>query len=200
METTKRQYRHLSAEQRAMIAIGMRQGQSMPALARLVGCSVSTVSRELRRNEGAEAYEATAAGLGYRERRRRGVRPPKLVEGSSLWRAVDHRLRFLHWSPEQIAATLRAMHPRGSGLVDQPRDDLRGDLRASSRVAAGRLNRGPGPAQAAARPQAADDCQGRGLQVPDALRIAERPEDVTARKQSSSRMTGRSTQLRRRGP
>jgi IS30 family transposase len=111
MEIKTRHYRHLSAEQRAMIAIGMKQGQSMRAIARWVGCSASTVSRELRRHGGAEGYDATAAGLGYRERRRRSVRRRKLVEGSSLWRAVDHRLRFLHWSPEQIAATLRAMHP-----------------------------------------------------------------------------------------
>lgn len=63
-------------------------------------------------------------------------------------------------------------------MVDQPRADLRGDRRATARVAAGRLDRGAGPAQAAARRTAAK----AGLPVPEALRNAERPEDVTARK------------------
>jgi IS30 family transposase len=88
METRTRHYRHLSAEQRAMIAIGMKQGQSMRAIARWVGCSASTVSRELRRNGGAEAYDAPAASLGYRERRRRCVRRRKLIEGSRLWQGL----------------------------------------------------------------------------------------------------------------
>lgn len=181
METTKRQYRHLSAEQRAMIAIGMSQGQSMRAVACLVGCSVSTVSRELGRNGGAESYDATAAGLGYRERRRRSVRRRKLVEGSSLWRAVDHRLRFLHWSPEQIAATLRLRHPGDpawsishetiyAAIYAHPRGSLREgliELLAQRKPQRGRRRRTAAKA---------------GLKVPDALRIAERPEDVTARK------------------
>lgn len=181
MEEPKRHYRHLSAEQRAMIAIGTKQGQSMRAVARLVGCSVSTVSRELRRNGGADSYEVTAAGAGYRERRRRCVRRRKLIEGSSLWRAVDDRLRFLHWSPEQIAARLRVMHPDDrsfwishetiyAAIYAHPRGALREgliELLAQRKPQRGRRRRTAASA---------------GLRVPEALRIAERPEDVTARK------------------
>lgn len=87
METRTRHDRYLSAEQRAMIAIGMKQGQSMQAIA------------------------APAAGLGYGEWRRRCVRRRKLIEGSRLWQAVHDRLLSHHWSPEQIEATLPRMHP-----------------------------------------------------------------------------------------
>jgi len=59
--TTAKRYQHLMSEQRAMIAIGVKEGRSMRSVAELVGCLVSTVSRELRRNGGREDYNAGLA-------------------------------------------------------------------------------------------------------------------------------------------
>jgi IS30 family transposase len=42
-------YKHLSIEERAILAICMRQGCSVREAARTIGRSPSTVSRELRR-------------------------------------------------------------------------------------------------------------------------------------------------------
>ena len=68
-----------------------------------MGVRSTTADHSAALTGGAEAYEATAAGLGYRERRRRSVRPRKLVEGCRLWQAVYDRLYFLDWSPEQVS-------------------------------------------------------------------------------------------------
>jgi IS30 family transposase len=164
-----------------MIAIGMKQGQSIRATARWVGCSASRVSRELRRNGGAEAYEAPAASFGYRERRRRCVRRRKLIKGSRLWQVVHDQQPFHHGSPEQIAATLRRMHPGDpawsishetiyAAIYAHPRGSLREGL---IEVPAQRK-----PRRGLLRRTAAKS----GLRVLEALRIAERPEAVTARK------------------
>ena len=44
-------YSHLSAEDRAVIMLEVNRGGSLRSIAQLLGRHVSTVSRELRRNE-----------------------------------------------------------------------------------------------------------------------------------------------------
>jgi IS30 family transposase len=112
-----KQYQHLSAEERAVIQIERRNGSSLRSIARTLDRSVSTISREVLRNE-VEAepgkrlrYEAKTAGMAYRIRRHRSVGTSKLAEGSALWQCVHDHLVFDRWSPQQIAARLRAMHP-----------------------------------------------------------------------------------------
>ncbi|HUD40968.1 MAG TPA: helix-turn-helix domain-containing protein, partial [Dokdonella sp.] len=100
-----RQYQHLSAEERAVIQIERRNGSSLRAIARGLDRDVSTVSRELARNEvemepGMRVrYEAKTAGMAYRLRRTRSVRPRKLVEGSWLHERVQDHLVYDRWSP-----------------------------------------------------------------------------------------------------
>lgn len=76
----KKNYSHLSAEERAVIMIEHGKGSSMPAIARLLGRSASTVSRELARNRDAVApgYQARQAAASYRIRRQRCVRRRKV--------------------------------------------------------------------------------------------------------------------------
>jgi IS30 family transposase len=112
-----KQYQHLSAEERAVIQIERRDGSSLRSIARTLGRSVSTISREILRNEVETEpgrrlrYEAKTAGLAYRIRRHRRVGASKLAEGSALWQCVHDHLVFDRWSPQQIAARLHAMHP-----------------------------------------------------------------------------------------
>ena len=64
----KKKYRHLSAEERAVIMIESGKNTSMRAIGRLLGRSASTITRELARNraESARFYDATAAARAYR--------------------------------------------------------------------------------------------------------------------------------------
>ena len=109
----KKKYYHLSAEERAVIMIEHRRGMSLRMIAEELGRNVSTVSRELLRNGAVcgTPYEARRAAVAYKERRQRSVRRRKLIAGGSLYQHVHDRLVFWRWSPEQIAAKLRCMHP-----------------------------------------------------------------------------------------
>ena len=85
----------------------------------MLGRAPSTVSREVARTPAVDAvtrYDATAAALAYRDRRRRCVRRRKLQDGTRLHRMVSDRLLYWRWSPQQIAARLRRMHPEDPGL------------------------------------------------------------------------------------
>jgi IS30 family transposase len=103
-----RTYHHLSPEDRAVIMIERQNGNSLRSIARRLGRSPSTLSRELRR-AGPGAYDATQAAKGYRERRGASRRPHRLIPGTALYQHVHDRLVFLRWSPQQIAARLRQM-------------------------------------------------------------------------------------------
>jgi IS30 family transposase len=108
-----KKYKHLSAEERAAIMIERARNTSVRVIARLLGRSASTITRELARNhtESACGYDATSAARAYRGRRERSRRHPKLAAASALYWQVHHGLVYRRWSPQQIAARLRQMHP-----------------------------------------------------------------------------------------
>jgi len=78
-------------------------------MARLLGRSPSTVSRELGRNGGYDRYRAALADEKAFLRARRPKRC-KLADSAQLRQAVARKLR-LNWSPEQIAGWLTRAHP-----------------------------------------------------------------------------------------
>ena len=79
------------------------------SMARLLGRSASTVSRELKRNGGYDRYRAALADEQAWARSRRPKRC-KLTTSPYLRRMVARKLR-LNWSPEQIAGWLKRSHP-----------------------------------------------------------------------------------------
>jgi IS30 family transposase len=103
-------YSHLSAEERAVVQIEIQDGKSMRSIARRLGRSASTLSRELAR-QGTPAYSASAAGRSYRRRRLGCVRRRRLTEGTEGFQFARDHLVLYCWSPQQIAAKLRNMHP-----------------------------------------------------------------------------------------
>ena len=55
----RKDYSHLSLEEREHVSLGLVQGKSLRSLARELDRSPSTLSREVRRNRGWREYRAT---------------------------------------------------------------------------------------------------------------------------------------------
>ena len=98
----------LTLSEREEISRGIAAHQSARSMARLLGHSHSTVSREISRNGGYDRYRAALADEKAWARARRPKRC-KLANSPPLRRAVTRKLR-LNWSPEQIAGWLKRAH------------------------------------------------------------------------------------------
>jgi IS30 family transposase len=101
----KRSNLALSLSEREEISRGIVAGRSIRSMARMLGRSPSTVSRELHRNGGRQHYRANRADQAAWDRARRPKRC-KLVTNPELACIVARQLKML-WSPEQIAGWLK---------------------------------------------------------------------------------------------
>jgi transposase, IS30 family len=177
-ETTSHRYQQLSYEDRQSIAIGLEQGLSIRAIARILNRAPSSVSREIARNGGGHGYACSFAQQRCRRRRIHGRPPPKLLVGSPLFEQVR---QWLHqrWSPQQIAGHLAKLHPDHAHLrashesiynviYAQPRSQLKRELVACLRMA--RAKRWP-------RSRGVD----RRGEIADLLSIHMRPPEVADR-------------------
>lgn len=97
-------YRHLTMEERESLMLFHDKGESIREIGRKLHRSPSTISRELRRNNG--PYRASAAQERYRTVRKRSVRH-FILEDKELHGTVHFLLGYLWWSPEQIANRLK---------------------------------------------------------------------------------------------
>ena len=99
-----RSYEQLSLDDRCEIARLSANGSSIRQIAAALDRSPSTISRELKRNAGAQVgYKPSYAQLQTKARRWKGSR---LERDESLRAAVIERLAS-GWSPEQIAGRLK---------------------------------------------------------------------------------------------
>jgi IS30 family transposase len=100
----------LTLSEREEISRGLAAHQSARSMARLLGRSPSTVSRELKRNGGYDGYRATSAD---EQAWARSCRPKRCKLATSPWlrRAVARKLR-LNWAPEQVAGWLKRANPK----------------------------------------------------------------------------------------
>ncbi|MGH2801548.1 MAG: IS30 family transposase [Thermoleophilaceae bacterium] len=102
--------RCLSFCEREEIALSRARGESVRLMARRLGRSPSTVSRELRRNaDRGGGYRATTAHARAYERASR-PKPAKLATNLALRTKVEQDL-VCRYSPEQIAGRLRVEFP-----------------------------------------------------------------------------------------
>src|SRR5450755_2096237 len=99
----------LTLAEREVISRGVTARRSARSVARQLGRSPSTVSREMSRNGGCDRYRATVADENAWTRSRR-PKCCKLAINSRLRQSVAGKLR-LDWSPEQIAGWLKRTHP-----------------------------------------------------------------------------------------
>ena len=110
----RRSPRHFSLAEREEIRVGVANGASLRVIAAKLGRNVSSVSREVARNGGRDAYRAHVADeRAWRTSRR--PRDPKLV-GNDRLRAVVEEKFELRWSPQQIAAHLKLAYPHDEGM------------------------------------------------------------------------------------
>src|SRR6516164_7724717 len=101
--------RALSLSEREEISRGLGIGRSLRWIARELGRSPSTISREVLRNGGSERYRATRADQAAWDRALR-PKPCKLACWPGLARTVSAKLQR-KWSPEQIAGWLKRTWP-----------------------------------------------------------------------------------------
>lgn len=98
-------YQHLNEEERDTLAILFNRGRSLQDIARFLGRSVSTLSREIRRNTGPAGYRPHSADKAARRRFQESHRRPRLPD-PALRATVAHLVRR-GWSPEIIAGRLK---------------------------------------------------------------------------------------------
>ena len=170
--------RCLRFSEREEIAVARAGGESMRSIARRLGRSPSTISRELQRNAGGTgSYRATTAHALAYERASRPKRS-KLATNLVLREKVQQDLRR-RYSPEQIVGRLRQDFPQDQemwvshetiyqSLYVQSRGALRRDLTRCLRT--GRALRRP--------------CRQAGQRknrIPDMINISERPAEADDR-------------------
>ena len=165
----------LSMEDRVEIRIGLEREWSFTEIARQVGVSTSTVSREVARHGGRDRYRPVSAHIAAEVSRRR-PKPAKL-SNPVLCEAVSAKLTRL-CSPEQISARLRVEFPDRpemwvshetiyKSLYVQGRGELRRELAACLRT--GRAQR---------QPRGRLERRGR---IADMVSISERPAEIEDR-------------------
>jgi IS30 family transposase len=168
----------LGMNEREEIALGLARGETYTDLARVLGFSVSTVSREVAANGGRKGYRPWAAHQAAFAAARRS-KPTKLASNTMLRDRVAELL-IEWWSPEQIAERLRREHPQDpmmwvshetiyQTLYVQGRGELRRELAAYLR--SGRDRR---------QPQGKSRLERRG-RIADMVNISERPPEVEDR-------------------
>ena len=99
----------LTLAEREEISRALAEGKSIRSIAARLGRSPSTVSREIRRNGGADNYRAVQADDAAWDRARRPQRC-KLAKNRPLAKLVSEKLRQ-SWSPQQIAGWLKHTCP-----------------------------------------------------------------------------------------
>jgi transposase, IS30 family len=104
-----RSARQLSLAEREEISRGLAAGHSQRRIATALGRPHSSISREVTRNGGRDAYRAHDADTAAYARAKR-PKTSKLAASPALRVAVERGLS-LEWSPEQISHRLRLDHP-----------------------------------------------------------------------------------------
>jgi IS30 family transposase len=170
--------RYLSFAEREEIALASARGESMRCIARRLGRSPATVSRELRRNADRDGCHRATTAHALAWGRAGRPKPAKLATNLALRAKVQDYLAC-RYSPEQIAGRLRVEFPDDpemrvspetiyQSLYVQSRGALRRDLAKCLRT--GRALRQPGRKAGQ-----------RKNRVPDMVNISQRPAEAADR-------------------
>jgi len=170
--------RCLTFQEREEIALARARGESMRCIARRLGRSPSTISRELSRNADRRGCYRATTGHALAYGRASRPKPAKLHVNRPLREIVEQDLQR-RYSPEQIAGRLRVRFPAQpemwvstetiyQSLYVTSRGALRRELTKCLRT--GRQLRKPGRRVGQ-----------RKNRIPDMINIADRPQEADDR-------------------
>ena len=172
--------KRLTYEDRCAIEAGLAVMEAQTSIARRIGFSPGTVSREVQRGKLATGRYSAKRGQSVAVENGKRPKKVKLVENPRLRARVEEDLGK-KYSPQQIAGRLRRDFPDDpemwvhhntiyEALYIQARGALRADLARNLRT--GRIRRRP------RRPDGYEERRGR---IPDMLMISHRPQEVADR-------------------
>lgn len=97
-------YTHFTLTERNILQQFLNEGKSFREIAKLMGRSPSTISREVKRNfsKKKKRYNAWRATTLYITRRKRSVRKPVIQQNTELYNLIKECLEK-YWSPEITA-------------------------------------------------------------------------------------------------
>jgi transposase, IS30 family len=98
-------HKHLTAADRGAIEVLLQKNCTLTDIAKAIGKSVSTVSREIKKRSVPNGYKANSAQANY-EDKREACKQRKKLNNLKRQKYIVKKL-MLGWSPEQIAGRLR---------------------------------------------------------------------------------------------
>jgi IS30 family transposase len=164
-------FTHLNKEQRGVFSVLLRRGFSLRHIAKEIGKSASTLSRELRRNLVRKTYDPLRAEWLARLRQKGNHRRGRL-KNAEIRRTVED---WLHrkWSPEIIAGRLAREH--GHHVISH--EAIYQWVYAEARYLIPFLPR----RHTQRRPQYIPRWK---REIPDRIHVSQRPADATSRREA----------------
>ena len=103
-------YQHFTLEERESLCQMFREGKSLRTIAKELGRNVSSISREVKRNQNKDkSYHPWRATILYIQRRKNCKRKPRLADEVVLAFVKDGLDKY--WSPEIISERWKMEHP-----------------------------------------------------------------------------------------
>lgn len=164
-------YHQLTSEQRSQIFVLLQKKTPRKEIALLIGCSQSTLSRELKRNSTEKGnYLWNKAHEKAMERRKRAT-ANRTKDPAIIWEALD-LLKEEDWSPEQISADMkkRGKHISPELIYRHIRADESGELASHCRHKM-KYNR-----------HGRHDRTTKVKNIPDRVSIHQRPDEADGRR------------------
>lgn len=100
-------HHHFTSAERIEISILTKKGYSNRAIALELGCSHTSIGRELKRNAMKKGYDARSAKLKARVRRKQSKYQGMRIQDRPELRAYIIKYLEKHWTPEEIAGRLK---------------------------------------------------------------------------------------------
>ena len=174
-----KKYTHLTGAERETLSYSLATRMKLSAIAKIMGRSTSTLSREISRSgETMVSYRALRAESLFQERKAIAKKLRKIEMNIKLQEYIHSHLK-LRWSPEQIAHRLKMQYPEDesmhishesiySYLYVLPRGELKKELLSYLRQ------------ERTLRKQRKNTHEKRGS-IPNMISIDERPKEVEER-------------------